>query len=66
MSVTQDHGDIVFQCDRDRCRETLETHTSNFSSALNAMRRAKWRPVKHAAGEWQHVCPDCQRVGMLV
>jgi hypothetical protein len=62
MSTTHDHGNIVFQCDGDRCRETLETNTSNFEAARNLLRRAAWRPYKPAgAPEWLHQCRGCAR-----
>ncbi len=58
MSLTQDHGDHVFQCDS--CGETLETNTSNFDSARNALKRAHWKPHKNPQNEWRHYCPQCQ------
>lgn len=67
MSLTQDHGDFVFQCDG--CRALLETNTSNFNAAMNALRRSQWRPVPrpnpnrrfdpHAKPEWNHLCRSC-------
>ena len=66
MSTTKDHGDLVFQCDAPKCREVLETNTSNFESARNALRRARWRSFKPAGSdEWRHECRDCAtlRVG---
>jgi len=62
MSITYDHGNIVFQCDGEGCRETLETETSNFESARNVLRRAHWKPSKdRASDEWRHQCADCQK-----
>jgi hypothetical protein len=61
MSVTYDHGDIVFQCDS--CRETLETGTSNFDAARNLLRRAHWKPFRNSnprGDEWLHACAACQ------
>lgn len=72
MSLTQDHGDHVFECDT--CKATLETGTSNFDSARSILRRQQWRPVprprsdrRFIAGEvqWNHVCRDCDRGGSL-
>lgn len=61
MSLTYDHGDIVFQCDSEHCHETLETGTSNFDSARNVLRRAQWKPLRlNATGDWHHACPQCQ------
>jgi hypothetical protein len=65
MTITHDHGDIVFQCDGKDCRETLETNTSNFESARNVLRRRGWKPSKDSAtGEWRHQCAECQK-GLL-
>jgi hypothetical protein len=62
MSLTYDHGDIVFQCDAKGCRETLEANTSNFDSARNVLRRARWKPMRdRATDEWRHTCPGCQK-----
>lgn len=64
MSLTQDHGNHVFQCDGAGCGTTLETNTSNFESALNALNRAHWKKHrKDTAHDWQHFCPDCQNKG---
>jgi hypothetical protein len=66
MSLTKDHGDIVFQCDGKGCRETLETSTSNFDSARNVLTRNKWRPKKDPATDvWLHFCTDCQKGPLL-
>lgn len=59
MSITYDHGDIVFQCDRKGCHATVETETSNFDSALNLLRRHRWKARK-AGGEWKQYCPADQ------
>ena len=68
MSTTHDHGDIVFQCDAGRCRETLETNTSNFEAARNLLRRAGWAPRRRSNGygdaEWAHLCASCKRAGV--
>ncbi len=61
MSLTQDHGNHVFQCDGEDCRETLDTETSNFDAARNVLRRNRWKPKKNpTSDEWEHFCPDCQ------
>lgn len=67
MSLTRYHNDIVFQCDGPRCRVTLETYTSNFDSAVNALRRARWKSKRvgpwHASpqnSDWENYCPDHQ------
>lgn len=60
MSLTTDHGDIIFQCDMPGCPATLESNTSNFEAARNALRRARWKPFKAANdAPWQHCCYDC-------
>jgi hypothetical protein len=64
MTITHDHGDIVFQCDTKGCRATLETNTSNFESARNVLRRNHWKPIKTGSDEWKHECPECQK-GLL-
>lgn len=64
MSTTKDHGDLVFQCDGPRCRETLETGTSNFEAARNLLRRAAWQPKRGAGNEWQHLCRVCLAAGV--
>jgi hypothetical protein len=62
MTITHDHGDIVFQCDTKGCRATLETNTSNFESARNVLRRAHWKPEKdRSSDEWRHRCAECQK-----
>jgi hypothetical protein len=60
MSLSYDHGDIVFSCDS--CPEVLPTGTSNFDSARNALKRAHWKAEKNrGTDEWMHRCPECQR-----
>jgi hypothetical protein len=65
MSTTTDHGDHVFQCDEPRCRETLETSTSNFDAARNLMRRAGWAPYRIPGDgllrPWRHRCAACMK-----
>lgn len=64
MSTTHDRGDIVFQCDVPKCRETLETATSNFEAARNLLRRAGWKPFRPpGADEWSHRCAGCVKAG---
>lgn len=58
MSLTQDHGDIVFECDK--CHATLATNTSNFDAARNLLKRERWQPIKRADGEWAHHCDQCK------
>lgn len=65
MSTTQDRGDHVFQCDVERCGETLETGTSNFEAARNLVRRAGWRPFQRN-GRWLHRCAQCVKAGAVV
>lgn len=57
MSITHDHGDIVFLCDGNLCHRSIATETSNFDSALNLLKRRKWTARK-VSGVWQHFCPD--------
>lgn len=71
MSLTRDHGDIVFQCDTDGCSETLETRTSNWPAARNLLRRAGWQPYPnpkgraHSDSEWNHRCCECAKGAQL-
>lgn len=64
MSLTQDHGDFVFQCDGNACHENLETVTSNFASAQNVLHRHHWKANKQGQ-EWKHFCPECQQGSLL-
>lgn len=60
MSTTQDHGNFVFQCDAQGCRETLDSNTSNFEAARNLLRRAGWKPYRPPGAEdWLHRCRAC-------
>jgi hypothetical protein len=60
MSITYDHGDIVISCDGDGCHDTLETMTSNFGSAINTAKRARYVSRKPAGTiKWEHFCPVC-------
>lgn len=60
MSTTLDRGNHVFQCDEQRCGETLETSTSNFDAARNLLRRAGWKPYRLPSLDgWQHRCAQC-------
>jgi hypothetical protein len=67
MSLTRDHGDFVFECGG--CHATLKTETSNFDSAMNILRRSRWKPTRgtHKPGkgaseaEWEHTCEECQK-----
>jgi len=62
MSLSYDHGDIVFQCDTKGCREMIETYTSNWESARNALRRAHWKPNRDPiTQEYRHTCSECQK-----
>lgn len=62
MSYTRDHGNIVFECDGKSCHETLDTKTSNWGSALNALHRAWWNATKNPKDDsWTHLCGDCRR-----
>jgi hypothetical protein len=58
MSIDHQKGNIVFMCDAEGCIEYLEAETGNWESALNVMRRERWRSSK-ATGEWKHYCPGC-------
>jgi hypothetical protein len=58
MSLTRDHGDIVFECDS--CRDTLETRTANFEAARNLLKRAHWQPYRRKdSDDWSHRCHAC-------
>lgn len=59
MSMTRDAGDITFQCDY--CHDDIETETSNFDRAREALLQAGWSPFKYL-GEWLHFCTStCRR-----
>ncbi|MPZ58462.1 MAG: hypothetical protein GEU91_18610 [Rhizobiales bacterium] len=61
MSLTHDHGNIVFTCDGKGCGSYLETDTSNFDAARNVLKRNRWKPHRrNETSDWQHACPDCQ------
>lgn len=56
--LDRQHGDVVFECDG--CTATLETNTSNFDAARNALTRADWKTRK-IGEDWCHFCPNCER-----
>jgi len=58
MSFTRDRGDIVFECDGDKCHATLETNTANFDAAQNVLHRHCWKARKSADGQWRHYCAN--------
>jgi hypothetical protein len=52
-------GDYVVECNG--CGAVLETHTSNFSAAVNLLRREGWKSHKRDDDEdWKHFCKSCQ------
>jgi hypothetical protein len=53
MSITRTYGDIEFECDN--CGDSIETHTDDFTDALNFAKGEGWsaRPVD---GVWKHFC----------
>lgn len=55
--LDRQHGDVIFECDGG-CGEVLETGTSNFDAARNALRRENWKTRK-IGEEWTHLCPGC-------
>ncbi len=56
MTMDRQKGDIVFECDG--CGKVLETETADFDSAMNLLRRNRWKAVKVGAG-WEHRCDEC-------
>ena len=59
MSLTQDRGDFIFECDGKGCHETIETRTGNFEAARNQWRRYGWKARK-VGEDWKHFCQVCQ------
>lgn len=55
--IDRQGGNLVFECDS--CNETLESATSDFSSAWNQAKRDGWR-AKKTGEEWTHECPTCR------
>lgn len=56
--LDRQHDKISFECDG--CDEVLETNTSDFNEAREAMNLAGWRARKWGK-DWVHSCPDCAR-----
>jgi len=56
--LDRQRGDLIFECDA--CGDVLETETSNFDSAMNAMRREGWKSMK-IKDVWVHNCSSCGR-----
>lgn len=44
----------------DYCEQELPAEES-FQDAVDAKRRAGWRARKDERGEWEDMCPDCQK-----
>ena len=44
----------------DYCEAQLPAEES-FQDAVDAKRRAGWKCRKDERGEWEDICPDCQR-----
>lgn len=44
----------------DCCEERLPAELS-FQDAVDAKKRARWRSRKDERGEWEDLCPECQR-----
>ena len=62
MSITRSmddfDGDIIFECDG--CGTEEETHTPNFTQALNHIKDLGWI-VRNEMGEWHHYCcKECE------
>lgn len=52
-------GDYIFQCDG--CYAVLETNTSNFTAAINLLRREGWKShLRDGDEDWKHYCKTCQ------
>jgi hypothetical protein len=58
MSITRDHGMVVFECDTEQCCETLETGRYDFADAVNELSEKGWKTCK-VGDAWEHTCPDC-------
>jgi Fe2+ or Zn2+ uptake regulation protein len=50
-------GNFIFECEG--CGSILETNTGDWDSALNVLRRNKWK-ARIYGGEWHHECSECQ------
>lgn len=59
MSITRDHGLIVFECDDPVCFEMLETDLETWEVAKSKFDKAGWQ-AKHFAGQWWHYCNECE------
>jgi radical SAM protein with 4Fe4S-binding SPASM domain len=57
MSVTRDHGGIVFECDD--CHDYVETFTGNWQEALDEMKANGFRSYRRRPNMWFHFCEKC-------
>lgn len=55
MSLTRDHGHIIFECDN-ACGDTFESGSKSFEEALAAFRLEGWRVMQKPATVWRHFC----------
>lgn len=58
MSMTRDHGEIVFECDSPNCLEFIETDTEQWEVAKAMFDQRGWAAT-NMRGTWMHYCPDC-------
>ncbi len=58
MTLSKDHGDLVFECNT--CEATLTTNQAQFSAAMTLGRRNGWKAIKRGS-VWEHACPKCQK-----
>lgn len=54
---TRIHGKHVFECDA--CGDSLETDTSDWREALQAMRDTDWQ-ARQIGSDWIHTCNACK------
>lgn len=64
MSITRDHGVIIFMCDG--CDDELETGEDDWDMALSQMKVEGWvsrleaNPYRGKPEIWRHYCGDCR------
>lgn len=56
MSIERQKGRIIWVCDA--CGDHLETDTSDFQEAREAMRAEGWFSRLNPDDDWEHYCND--------
>lgn len=59
MSISRNKfdDDVIFMCDE--CGNEIDTHISDFKSALNHIQQSGWINKNENGKEWSHYCPSC-------